>query len=278
MRMALRRLKQNARGGWGVAAMAAIATLGAVAVTSAQQAGPEGYEVDGRKSGYLFLGEGTRELQDDDFLNPGMRAVDRGRAIWNQTDGEAGESCASCHGDAAESMQGVAARYPVYDDERGGLVNLELRINDERVRRMGAEPFRYESDELLALTTYIAHQSRGLPMQVSIDGPEGEHFERGEELFNTRMGQLNMACTHCHDGLVGQRLRGDLISQGQVNGFPIYRMMWNSMGSRHRMFEWCNTSLRAEPFALGSPEYLSLELYLAWRGRGLPIESPAVRR
>jgi L-cysteine S-thiosulfotransferase len=74
------------------------------------------------------------------------------------------------------------------------------------------------------------------------------------------------------------RLRGDLISQGQVNGFPIYRLLWRKMASRHRMFEWCNTSVRAKPFPLGSQEYLSLELYVAWRGRGMLIESPAVRR
>jgi sulfur-oxidizing protein SoxA len=35
--------------------------------------------------------------------------------------------------------------------------------------------------------------------------------------------------------------------------------------------------MRAEPFGAGSPEYIALELYLAWRGNGLPIETPAVR-
>jgi sulfur-oxidizing protein SoxA len=44
------------------------------------------------------------------------------------------------------------------------------------------------------------------------------------------------------------------------------------------MFEWCNTSVRAEPYPLGSDEYVDLELYLAWRGRGLPVETPAIRR
>ena len=73
-------------------------------------------------------------------------------------------------------------------------------------------------------------------------------------------------------------LRGDRISQGQVNGFPFYRISWRSVGSRHRMFRWCNTSVRSEPYALGSEEYLSLKLYVAWRGRGLLIEAPAVRR
>jgi sulfur-oxidizing protein SoxA len=36
--------------------------------------------------------------------------------------------------------------------------------------------------------------------------------------------------------------------------------------------------MRAEPYELGSPEFVALELYLAWRGKGLPVETPAVRR
>ena len=68
------------------------------------------------------------------------------------------------------------------------------------------------------------------------------------------------------------------ISQGQSNGFPVYRMLWQTMGSLQRMFRWCNTSVRAEPYPFGADEYLDLEVYLAWRGRGLPVETPAVRR
>lgn len=229
-------------------------------------------------SGYAFLDDGTRALQDDDFLNPGFFAVERGAALWTRAEGAAGKSCADCHGTAADSMRGVAARYPAVDAATGALMNLEARINDERARRMQADPLVLEGADMIALTAYLSYQSRGMPMEVSIDGPARPFFDRGRDYYMQRRGQLDLACTHCHDGLVGQKLRGDTISQGQINGFPIYRILWREMGSRHRMFEWCNTSLRAEPHALGSPEYLELELYLAWRGRGLPIEAPAVRR
>jgi sulfur-oxidizing protein SoxA len=248
----------------------------AIGVTQEQETAP--YEVDGRMSGYLFLGQSTRDLQDDEFLNPGMFAVERGRQLWSTVDGTEGLSCASCHEDVVETMRGVAARYPQYDEELGRLMNLELRINAMRTDFMGAEAYPYESADLIALTTFIAYQSRGMPMEVAVDGPAEPYFEAGEEFYMTRRGQLDLACTQCHDQLVGSHLRGDLISQGQINGFPLYRNTWNAMGSRHRMFAWCNTSIRAEPHAYGSEEYLALELYLAWRGRGLPIESPAVRR
>jgi L-cysteine S-thiosulfotransferase len=261
------------------AAVLAASVLGALCAlfgdaTRASDTAPR--EIDGRRSGYLYLGPETRALQDDEFLNPGLFAVERGRELWSKPDGAAGLSCASCH--TVESMRDVATRYPRYDEARKGLVNLPLLINDMRVQHMKAPAYAYESEELLALDAFVSNQSHGLPLRVEVDGPASPFFAQGQEFYTRRRGQLNLACSHCHDDLAGQKLRGDTISQGQVNGFPIYRLMWRSVASRHRMLEWCNTALRAEPYPLGSPEYLALELYLAWRSRGLPIEAPAVRR
>ena len=236
------------------------------------------YEVDGRRSGYLYLGEQTRALQDDDFLNPGIFAVEQGEALWNAERAHPGPSCAACHGEAATSMRGVAARYPQYDAERGGIVNLELRINELHLKYTEAELLPYESEDLLALTAYVTFQSRVVPMNVDVSGEAQTFFEKGRAFYFQRRGQLDLACNQCHDDLAGQRLRADPISQGQINGFPFYRLRWRSMGSRHRMFGWCNLAVRAEPYELGSEEYLNLELYVAWRGRGLLIEAPAVRQ
>ena len=228
-------------------------------------------------SGYHYMGEQIQVLQDDEFLNPGMFALDLGGELWSRVEGTAGHSCASCHDEAAESMLGVAARYPEYDSELGQLMNLELRINEMRTEYMGAKALPMESDALLALTAYLTYQSRGIPMNVNISGEAKRYWEDGRRFYEQRRGQLDLACNQCHEGFAGFHLRGDRISQGHVNGFPFYRLMWGSMGSRHRMFRWCNWAVRAETLALGSKEYLSLELYLAWRGRGLPIEVPAVR-
>ncbi len=235
------------------------------------------YETEGRKSGYLFLTPATRTLQDDEFQNPGAFALERGRDLWDAPDGPDRKSCASCHGDAATAMVGVAARYPVFDAARNGLVNIEMRINAER-ERMKAAPYAYESDDMLALTTFLTAQSRGMPMTPDIDGPARPLFEQGRAFYEARRGQLDLSCGQCHDDRTGLRLRGDVISQGQVNGFPVYRVSWRGQASRHRIFAWCNTSVRAEPYAAGSPEYLALELFMAWRGRGLPIEAPSIRR
>jgi sulfur-oxidizing protein SoxA len=236
------------------------------------------YVVEGRRSGYTYLSAENQRLQDDDFAHPGLLWVERGQELWRQQSGPAAPSCASCHGDAAESMRGVQARYPRFDPTRGRLINLEQQINRCRQERMLATPYPYESDPLLALTAFVGFQSRGLPVDVRIDGPAQPFFEAGKAFFYQRRGQLDLACSHCHEQYAGQRLRGDVVSQGQVNGFPVYRFTWQTLGSTHRMFEWCNTAVRAEPYALGADEYVNLELFMAWRGRGLPIETPAIRR
>ncbi|HET7200278.1 MAG TPA: sulfur oxidation c-type cytochrome SoxA, partial [Burkholderiales bacterium] len=65
---------------------------------------------------------------------------------------------------------------------------------------------------------------------------------------------------------------------GQPNAYPAYRLEWQTLGSLERRLRACLSGIRAEMLPYGSPEYLDLELYLAWRAQGLPIETPGVRR
>ena len=233
--------------------------------------------VDTRRSGYTYLSQENQQLQDDEFANPGMLWVERGRELWTKPDGAAHMACAGCHA-GAESMRGVRPRYPRFDPQQKKLINLEQQINRCREQQMKASAYAYESEALLDLTAFVSFQSRGLPIAVQIDGPAQPFFQAGQTFFRQRRGQLDLACTHCHELNAGLRLRGEVLSQGQLNGFPIYRQLWQTLGSSHRMFAWCNTAVRAEPFALGSDDYVNLELYMAWRARGLPVESPAIRR
>jgi sulfur-oxidizing protein SoxA len=266
----------KARALWGGAAIAV--GIAYVGITLLMADTPSPLVIDGRRSGYTYLSAESQRLQDDDFANPGLLWVERGRERWRQPETSTGQSCASCHGDAAETMRSVRPHYPRFDPSRGKLINLEQQINRCRERHMQARPYPYESEALLDLTAFVGFQSRGLPMDVAIDGPAQPFFEAGRAFFYQRRGQLDLACAHCHEQYTGQRLRGEVVSQGQINGFPVYRFTWQTLGSTHRMFEWCNTSVRAEPYTYGSDAYVNLELYLAWRGRGLPVETPAIRR
>ena len=224
------------------------------------------------RSGTSFLTPETQALQADDFANPGYLWVERGKQLFEIGD----NACAGCH--TSKNLSGVAARYPQYDTDTRSLLNLEARINACRERYQLASPLAHESDELLSLSAYVASLSRSQPSDVSIDGQAAPFFERGRAYFFQRRGQLNLACNQCHDDNWGKMLRGDRISQGHPNAWPAYRLEWQTFGSLHRRIRDCDAGVRAEPHQSGSDIYTSLELYLAWRARGLLLEAPGVRR
>jgi sulfur-oxidizing protein SoxA len=90
-------------------------------------------------SGWRFRSEGTQAMQMDDFDNPGMSAVDAAAEAWDTVEGSEGKSCASCHGAAEDSMAGVRAVYPKWNDAAGEVRTLAMQINDCRENKMGAE-------------------------------------------------------------------------------------------------------------------------------------------
>ena len=92
-----------------------------------------------------------------------------------------------------------------------------------------------------------------------------------------RFGQLDFSCAMCHERIAGKRFAGSVIPQGHPTGYPIYRLEWQGMGSLQRRLRNCFIGVRAEPYPYGAQEFVSLELYLMWRARGMALETPAVR-
>jgi L-cysteine S-thiosulfotransferase len=230
-----------------------------------------------RRSGFSFMSPDTKAIQNDDTANPGMLSVLDGEKLWNSNANPANKACADCHHDAHTGMKGVAARYPAFDKTLGRPVNLEQRINLCRAQHQQATPFAYESHDLLALTAYVAEQSRGMPITAGSD-PQLEPFvAKGFELFMHRQGQLNLACANCHDDNWDKHLAGSAITQAQPTGYPLYRLEWQSLGSLQRRLRNCMIGTRAQPYDYGAPELVELELYLMSRAQGMQIETPAVR-
>jgi L-cysteine S-thiosulfotransferase len=249
-----------------LAVAAGIAALAAAEIPQAE-----------RRSGYSFMTPETQAIQNDDTANPGMLWVLDGEALWKRKTGTVGKACADCHDDARVSMKGVAAHYPAFDRTMGRPVNLEQRINLCRTRHQQATPLTYESRDLLALSAYVAQQSRGIAIETGAD-PQLEPFiARGRELFMQRQGQLNLGCTNCHDDNWDRHLAGSAITQAHPTGYPLYRLEWQSLGSLERRLRSCIGGVRAQPYDYGAPELVALELYLMSRARGMPMEAPAVR-
>ncbi|WP_431285017.1 sulfur oxidation c-type cytochrome SoxA [Humitalea sp. 24SJ18S-53] len=230
-----------------------------------------------RRSGLHDMARETQAMQQDDSRNPGMLWVLDGEALWQAAAGPAGNRCATCHGDAAVSMRGVAARYPAWDAATGAPIDLAGRIAQCRERRQGAPPLARESQGLLSLGAFVGQQSRGLPISPPADPRLDAARMEGAALYTKRRGQLDLSCAQCHDNNAGRRLAGSVIPQAHPTGYPLYRLEWQAVGSLQRRLRGCMTGVRAEPFAYGSAGYIAIELFLMSRAAGMPLETPAVR-
>ena len=283
---------------------------------AAQPAAHPAASPDPRHSGLDDMSPALQALQRDDRQNPALLWVQDGAALWRTATGSAGKSCADCHGDPAQTLPGVAARYPAWSAAANVAenvaanaaanpaesaapttagpssnpsahpprpatdaqpINLAGRINACRQRHQQAAPLATEHADLLALTAYLGFQSRGFPVAPPADARLAPLRAQGQALWGQRLGQLNLACAHCHDQRAGQRLGGATIPQGHATGYPTYRLEWQGLGSLQRRLRGCVVGVRAEPFAPDAPEWLALEAYLAQRAAGLLVETPAVR-
>ncbi|RYG89373.1 sulfur oxidation c-type cytochrome SoxA [Loktanella sp. IMCC34160] len=228
-------------------------------------------------SGWRFRSDETQAMEMDDFDNPGMLAVEDAMVAWNTAEGTEGKSCADCHGDAAESMTNVRAVYPRWNEEAGELRNLQMQIDACRTEQMGAEAWGLDKTPMLNMEALISSVGRGTIVNVAIDGPVADMWEQGRELYYTRTGQLELSCANCHEDNYGNYIRADHLSQGQINGFPTYRLKNAKLNGVQGRFRGCVRDTRAETYAVGSPEFMALELYVASRGNGLAVEGPSVR-
>lgn len=232
---------------------------------------------DDRQSGFDFMSPATQAMQRDDGLNPAMLWVRDGERQWTLKAGRAERSCADCHGELSRTMKGVVTRYPAFDSVSAQPLTLSARINACRVRHQQAAPWAPESEPLLAMEAFVAKASRGLPIAPPGDARLAPFRAAGERLYHQRLGQLDLSCAQCHDGLAGRRLGGSVIPQGHATGYPLYRLEWQGLGSLQRRLRNCLAGVRAEQLPYGHADLVALELHLMQRAAGMRLESPAVR-
>ncbi|WP_439104877.1 sulfur oxidation c-type cytochrome SoxA [Celeribacter marinus] len=227
-------------------------------------------------SGWRFRSDDTQAMQMDDFDNPAMLGAEEGMALFEASWGSEGKACADCH-NGPESLSEVRATYPKWNEGAGEVRTIQMQVNDCLTTKMGADAEKYDSGKMLNLEAMLASVARGKPVNVTIDGPAAATWEQGKEIYYTRYGQLDLSCANCHEDNYGNLIRADHLSQGQINGFPTYRLKNAKLNGTHSRFKGCIRDTRAETFNAGSPEFVALELYVASRGNGLSVEGPSVR-
>jgi L-cysteine S-thiosulfotransferase len=228
-------------------------------------------------SGYDYLLPEMQEMQDDEFGNPGMIAVDAGAALFSKP-GENNKSCASCHGDGGSKLDiKNIARYPVYSIELKKPITLRGQILICQNEQIGGPTLEYASEKALQLEAFVRRLAVGETINVDVSGAMSPYYDAGKKLFHTRWGQVDIACHQCHDYHAGRTFRGQILSQGQSNAFPGYRYTAGKVVGTHERITGCLTNLRAEPYPIGSEEYINFEVYMNSRSNGLQIETPGIR-
>ena len=247
---------------------------------------------DPRTSGHVYLSPQLQALQDDPQRNPVALWQERGQGLWQA-------QCTSCHG-AMDSVKRSVASFPRLCADGKSLVNLEDQIL--RCQQRGAIPAStpaqttapssatgagaLESDSILSLSAALHQAAKGERIQVapsSTASPEHAaqwqaRLSSGERLYQTRIGHMNLACMHCHDGKVGAQMRADTISQAHPTGFPIYRMAWQTLGSLDRRLRACYSGVQTPIPSAGSADLRDLELFLKVRANGMVLDGPSIRR
>lgn len=218
------------------------------------------------RAGSAFTSAMLQAQQKDDDANPGMLWVDQGRELFTR-------DCVACHAKA----DGLAARLPKLA-ANGNVITLESQINRCQTERVKKAAHPAESQPLLALAAYIGFSARGSPQIVASNVTDSAAWKRAQLEFTRVQGRLDFSCSSCHDRLYGKRIRTQSISQGHGVGFPAYRVEWQTLGSLNRRLRACFFGMETTVPAASDSILADLELYLAWRAQGLPIEAPAVRR
>ena len=215
----------------------------------------------------------AQTLQSSADANPVTLFIEQGQRTWD-------ERCTACHG--LKSMVQAVTQFPKLD-ARQRLINLEDQLVRCRQREPGDRAAALEDPITLSLSAFLHKEARTRPMFVST--PAGlpaaqvwqQHLQSGEQLYQTRMGQVNLSCRQCHDEHPGVAMRALTITPAYTANFPIYRISWQGMGSIDRRLRACYSGVQAQVPPAGDLRLRELELYLKVRAQGRPIEGPSVK-
>jgi len=206
----------------------------------------------------------------DEFENPGMRAVEQGTELYSRV-------CASCHAEAAV-YDDWAPRMPKYEPRLGKMLGIEEFLT-RHARATTQSDFLMGSEANVALAVYLRYLANGRRMRVDVSDPGSQAaLELGRELAGRKLGELNFACTDCHQIAARRWIRGSYLPgmDGMPDHFPMYRTGRGEIWDIRKRMQWCNVSVRADELPPDAPEYGAIELYLAVRTNGQKLSVPGI--
>lgn len=261
----------------------ALATICAVVATSAAAQ---------TKSASDGIAEYRKMLEDG---NPAELFEVKGEALWKQKRGPKNASLEQCDlGKGPGVVKGAWVEMPRWFADTGRVQDLESRLLTCMQTLQGFDPAeiartpfgRGEMNNLIALSTWISAESRGMRMNLPQAHPEEQRmYQMGQRAFYFRGGPMDFACATCH-GDKDKRIRLQELpdlrgNPGDGIGFaawPAYRVSNGQMWSMQQRLNDCYRQQRFPYPGYASDVTIALGVFMGVNAKGAESIAPAIKR
>jgi L-cysteine S-thiosulfotransferase len=236
-----------------------------------------------------------REMLQDG--NPAELFEAKGEDLWKQKRGPKNASLEQCDlGKGPGVLKGAFTELPRFFKDTGKVQDLETRLitcmvtlqgfNEAELYKAAPNIGRGEGANLVAITTYVATQSKGMRFNLPYNtAQEKAMYEVGKRLFFQRGGPHDFACSTCH-GADGGRIRLQELpnltkNPGDGVGFaawPAYRVSNSQMWTMQKRLNDCYRQQRFPEPKFGSDATIALSVYMGVHSKGSESIVPAIKR
>ena len=227
--------------------------------------------------------------------NPADLFEAKGEGLWKTKRGPKNESLEKCDlGKGPGVVKGAFVELPRWFADTQKVQDLESRLATCMVTLQG-----YNMDEIVktsfnkgiqnditALATYVAAESKGLPFNLPQNHPEERRsYEIGKRVFFFRGGPMDFSCASCHQA-DGQRIRlQDLPNltknPGDGVGFaawPAYRVSNGQMWGMQLRLNDCFRQQRLAYPVFASEATVALGTFMGVNAKGAKSAAPTIKR
>ena len=227
--------------------------------------------------------------------NPAELFEAMGEELWKKPAGPKNVSLEGCDlGLGKGVVVGAYAQTPRYFADTNKVQDIESRLLTCMETLQGIDVTEYvtarfntpKKNDLVALATFIAGESRDRVVKVSLAHPkEQQMFDLGERMFYYQAGPHDFACATCH-GQEGKRIRLQELpyipaKEGAAAGWtswPAYRVSAGQMGSMLWRLNDCFRQQRFPEPVYASDMTVALSMYMAATSNGAAMAMPGIKR
>ncbi len=216
--------------------------------------------------------------------NPAAMDVAEGEEIFNSLIGQ--EAYAKMLGIKVKELPKTIAGFPRFVKAANKVVTLSQSLQMAMLDR-GQAVAKLESKEMVKMSAYV--KSLANDQKINIDVKANKQMQEmvalGQKIFEERRGGRGLSCNSCHSpDIVGSRLRmqalPDLGSKETASAatWPAYRMTQSAMVTLDKRMQQCMKNALLAELPLGSKEMVGLEVYVAHKAKGNPMQIPGLKR